>query len=126
MIGWSVSDVLEELVGDIRDEIRHREGPFFERSKDAVSSTPTCRCATLANETGWPLSTQTTETVEKMAPPSLGHVPHPGDKPRLEGSFQLIASRHPAPHRRLRVIRTPLPQLARVTPRSRKTAHEIS
>ena len=111
MIGLvSFEDVLEELVGDIRDEFDIEKGPFFERSKDAVLVDADLPLRDLANETGWPLSTQTTETVEKWAIRHWGHVPHPGDKLEIEGGFELVASEVTLRRiRRLRVIRKPLP-----------------
>jgi len=64
----------------------------------------------LATETGWPLTTQTTETVEKWALRHWGRVPHTGEKMEIEG-FQLIATEVTLRRiRRLRVIRKPEPQ----------------
>ena len=51
----SFEDVLEELVGDIRDEFDIEKGPFFERSKDAVVIDADLPLRDLATETGWPL-----------------------------------------------------------------------
>jgi CBS domain containing-hemolysin-like protein len=105
----SFEDVLEELVGDIRDEFDIEKGPFFERSKDAVLVDADLPLRDLANETNWPLSTQTTESVEKWALRNWGHVPHPGDEIDVDG-FRLIASEVTLRRiRRLRVIRKPAP-----------------
>ncbi len=106
----SFEDVLEELVGDIRDEFDIEKGPFFERSPDVVLIDTDLPLRDLASETGWPLPTQTTETVEKWALKQWGgRVPHPGDQLEIEG-FQLIASEVTLRRiRRLRVIRRPLP-----------------
>jgi CBS domain containing-hemolysin-like protein len=105
----SFEDVLEELVGDIRDEFDIEKGPFFERSSDAVLVDADLPLRDLASETGWPLPTQTTETVEKWALRHWGRVPHPGDQTAIEG-FQLIAAEVTLRRiRRLRVIRRPLP-----------------
>ncbi len=114
MIGLvSFEDVLEELVGDIRDEFDIEKGPFFERSSDAVLVDADLPLRDLASETGWPLPTQTTETVEKWAIRHWGHVPHPGDQLDLEGGFHLIAQEVTLRRiRRLRVTRKPLPQPA--------------
>jgi CBS domain containing-hemolysin-like protein len=105
----SFEDVLEELVGDIRDEFDIEKGPFFERSPDAVLIDADLPLRDLASETGWPLPTQTTETVEKWALRQWGRVPHPGDQMEIEG-FQLVASEVTLRRiRRLRVIRRPVP-----------------
>jgi CBS domain containing-hemolysin-like protein len=106
----SFEDVLEELVGDIRDEFDIEKGPFFERSKDAVLVDADLPLRDLASETGWPLSRQTIETVEKWALRHWGRVPHPGDQIDIEG-FQVIASEVSLRRiRRIRVIRKPAPQ----------------
>src|SRR5271154_6063796 len=105
----SFEDVLEELVGDIRDEFDIEKGPFFERSKEAVLIDGDLPLRDLANETGWPLATQTTETVEKWALRHWGHIPHPGDQFDLDG-FQLIATEVTVRRiRRLRITRRPAP-----------------
>jgi len=111
MIGLvSFEDVLEELVGDIRDEFDIEKGPFFERSKEAVLVDADLPLRDLASETGWPLPTQTIETVEKWALRLWGHVPHTGDQLEIEG-FQLIATEVTLRRiRRLRVVRKTAPQ----------------
>src|SRR5271170_3073286 len=81
----SFEDVLEELVGDIRDEFDIEKGPFFERSPDSVLIDTDLPLRDLATETGWPLPTQTTETVEKWALRHWGHVPHTGDQIEIDG-----------------------------------------
>jgi len=108
----SFEDVLEELVGDIRDEFDIEKGPFFERSKEAVLVDTDLPLRDLASETGWPLPTQTTETVEKWALRHWGHIPHPGDAIDIEG-FQLIAAEVTLRRiRRLRVVRQPAVHVA--------------
>jgi CBS domain containing-hemolysin-like protein len=108
----SFEDVLEELVGDIRDEFDIEKGPFFERSKEAVLVDADLPLRDLASETGWSLPTQTTETVEKWALRHWGHVPHPGDEMGIDG-FQLIATEVTLRRiRRLRVVRKAVPQPA--------------
>jgi CBS domain containing-hemolysin-like protein len=110
MIGLvSFEDVLEELVGDIRDEFDIEKGPFFERSKEVVLVDADLPLRDLASETGWPLPTQTTDTVEKWALRHWGHVPHPGDHLDIEG-FRLSASEVTLRRiRRLRVTRVAKP-----------------
>ena len=106
----SFEDVLEELVGDIRDEFDIEKGPFFERSADAVLVDADLPLRDLASETGWPLPMQTTETVEKWALRHWGHLPRIGDEIEIDG-FQVIATEVTLRRiRRLRVIRKPAPQ----------------
>jgi CBS domain containing-hemolysin-like protein len=110
MIGLvSFEDVLEELVGDIRDEFDIEKGPFYERSADVVLVDADLPLRDLATETNWPLPTQTTDTVEKWALRQWGRVPHTGDQLALEG-FQLIATEVTLRRiRRLRILRKPEP-----------------
>jgi CBS domain containing-hemolysin-like protein len=108
----SFEDVLEELVGDIRDEFDIEKGPFFERSADAVLVDTDLPLRDLAVETGWPLSTQTIETVEKWALRQWGHVPPAGAQLDVDG-FQLTATEvNPRRIRRLRIVRKAVPQPA--------------
>ena len=105
----SFEDVLEELVGDIRDEFDIEKGPFFERSADAVLVDADLPLRDLAVETGWPLETQTTETVEQWALRHWGHAPPTGATLEIEGGFQLVAAEvGPRRIRRLRVVRRPV------------------
>jgi CBS domain containing-hemolysin-like protein len=106
MIGLvSFEDVLEELVGDIRDEFDIEKGPFYERSPRAVLVDADLPLRDLAVETGWPLTTQTTETVEKWALRHWGRVPHSGEQLEMEG-FLLIATEVSLRRiRRIRVLR---------------------
>jgi CBS domain containing-hemolysin-like protein len=105
-----------ELVGYSRDEFDIEKGPFFERSKDAVLVDADLPLRDLAVETGWPLPTQTTETVEKWALRHWARVPHPGDQLPIEG-FELIATEVSLRRiRRLRVLRKPVMQPADADP----------
>jgi CBS domain containing-hemolysin-like protein len=106
----SFEDVLEELVGDIRDEFDIEKGPFFERSKEAVLVDADLPLRDLAVETGWPLTTQTTETVEKWAIRQWGHLPAQGAEIDVDG-FHLVATEVNLRRiRRLRIIRQAKPQ----------------
>jgi len=108
----SFEDVLEELVGDIRDEFDIEKGPFFERNKESVLVDTDLPLRDLAVETSWPLPTQTTETVEKWALRHWGRVPHSGEQLEIEG-FQLIAAEVSLRRvRRLRILRRSTPQPA--------------
>src|SRR5476651_2078164 len=108
----SFEDVLEELVGDIRDEFDIEKGPFFERNKEAVLVDADLPLRDLASETTWPLPTQTTETVEKWALRQWGHVPHTGDQLDIDG-FELLATEVTLRRiRRVRVVRKPALQPA--------------
>lgn len=105
----SFEDVLEELVGDIRDEFDIEKGPIFERSETAVLVDADLPVRDLAVETGWPLPTQTTETVEQWALRHWGLVPHAGAQLEIEG-YQLTVTEVGARRiRRVRIVRQPTP-----------------
>jgi CBS domain containing-hemolysin-like protein len=107
----SFEDVLEELVGDIRDEFDIEKGPFFERSKDAVVVDADLPLRDLAVETGWPITTATTETVEQWALRHWGRVPSTGAQIEVD-AFQLTATEVGARRiRRLRIVHRPVPVL---------------
>jgi CBS domain containing-hemolysin-like protein len=108
----SFEDVLEELVGDIRDEFDIEKGPFFERSKNAVLVDADLPLRDLVTETGWPLAAETNETVEKWALRQWGgRVPHTGAQLEV-GAFQITATEVGTRRiRRLRLVHRPAPVL---------------
>jgi CBS domain containing-hemolysin-like protein len=109
----SFEDVLEELVGDIRDEFDIEKGPFFERNKDSVTVDADLPLRDVAVETGWPLVAETNETVEKWALRQWGgRSPHSGAQLTV-GAFVLTATEvGPRRIRRLRIVHKPAPVLS--------------
>lgn len=101
----SFEDVLEELVGDIRDEFDIEKGPFFEHKPDMVLIDADLPLRDLASETGWPLPTDTTDTVEQWALRQFGHVPVLGEEFQ-HGDLHIMATEVGARRiRRLRITR---------------------
>jgi CBS domain containing-hemolysin-like protein len=68
-------DVLEEIVGDIRDEFDIGSGPVFERTDTALVVTGAFTMRELQAETGWTVEWHPRETVAQWATRQLGHVP---------------------------------------------------
>ncbi len=68
-------DVLEEIVGDIRDEFDIGTGPVFERSAQSVIVSGALTMRELQAETGWPLEWLGRETVAGWFTRHLGHAP---------------------------------------------------
>ncbi len=100
-------DVLEELVGDIRDEFDIEKGPFYERSADSVLVDAELPLRDLATEMEWPLPTDTTETVEKWALRHFRQQPGTGQSMDV-GGFVITAEQLAARRiRRLRIVRKP-------------------
>jgi CBS domain containing-hemolysin-like protein len=72
-------DVLEEIVGDIRDETDIESGPVYERTAHAITVSATLTMRELQAETGWPLEWTPRETVATWTHRHLGRAPKRGD-----------------------------------------------
>jgi CBS domain containing-hemolysin-like protein len=108
----SFEDVLEELVGDIRDEFDIEKGPIFELNEQMALVDGDMPVRDLAVETGWPLPADTNMTVAKWCASIWPHNPAKMDQFDWDG-FRLIAediSAHGL--RRVRIIRNPVPSEA--------------
>ncbi len=76
----TLEDVLEEIVGDIRDETDIESGPIYERTAHAISVSGSLTMRELQAETGWPLEWTPRETVATWTHRHFGHVPKRDDK----------------------------------------------
>lgn len=86
----SFEDVLEELVGDIRDEFDIEKGPFYERTTTSVVVDADLPLRDLESETAWGLNGQPADTVEKWCLRHWNRRPH--DKETIQvGDIQIIA-----------------------------------
>jgi CBS domain containing-hemolysin-like protein len=84
-------DVLEEIVGDIRDEFDIEHGPIFEHSANAIVVSASFTMRELQAETGWPFEWQPRETVGAWFVRHLGVVPRRGDVATV-GEYRLTAT----------------------------------
>jgi CBS domain containing-hemolysin-like protein len=101
----SFEDVLEELVGDIRDEFDIEKGPIYERSENSVLVDGDLPVRDLASETGWSLPVQTTDTVEKWCLEKWGRRPAAGEELKVDG-LRIIAEEVSVKRlRRIRFVR---------------------
>lgn len=73
-------DVLEEIVGDIRDETDIESGPIYERTAHAITVSGSLTMRELQAETGWPLEWTPRETVATWTHRHFGHVPKRDDR----------------------------------------------
>jgi CBS domain containing-hemolysin-like protein len=73
-------DVLEEIVGDIRDETDIESGPIYERTPNAITVSSSLTMRELQAETGWPLEWNPRETVATWTHRHFGRVPKRDDK----------------------------------------------
>jgi CBS domain containing-hemolysin-like protein len=99
-------DVLEEIVGDIRDEFDIESGPIYERTEHAIVVAGTLTMRELQAETGWPLEWQPRETVGSWAQKLAGGtLPKRGDQ-FASGEYRLAVLEASAERvRRVRVTR---------------------
>lgn len=72
-------DVLEEIVGDIRDEFDIEHGPVYKRTESAIVVSGSFTMRELQAETGWPVEWQARETVAMWTMRQFGRVPKRDD-----------------------------------------------
>ncbi|CAF0702562.1 hemolysin family protein [Candidatus Methylacidithermus pantelleriae] len=101
----TLEDVLEELVGDIRDEFDIEKGPIFERTQEMVLIDPEMPLRDLALETGWPLPTETRQTVEEWCLGLWGRRPAKWDSLTVDGFRITVEDASPQRLRRVRIER---------------------
>jgi CBS domain containing-hemolysin-like protein len=98
-------DVLEEIVGDIRDEFDIGAGPIYERTEHAIVVSGNLTLRELQAETGWPLEWQPRETVGQWTQRAAGHLPK-RDEQFTAGEYRLQVLEATAERvRRVRVTR---------------------
>jgi CBS domain containing-hemolysin-like protein len=100
-------DVLEEIVGDIRDEFDLGRGPVFEHTETAIVVSGLFSMRELQAETGWAFEWQPRETVATWAERHRGHALKRGETFTV-GDYKITATDVSAERvRRLRVERLP-------------------
>ncbi|MBI3884716.1 MAG: HlyC/CorC family transporter [Opitutae bacterium] len=98
-------DVLEEIVGDIRDEFDIEHGPVFKRTENAIVVSGAFTMRELQAETGWPLEWEPRDTVAAWALRLFGRVPK-RDESLDAGEYRLtIVEANAERPRRVRVER---------------------
>ncbi len=99
-------DVLEEIVGDIRDEFDIESGPVYKRTENTIVVSGSFTMRELQAETGWPLEWQPRETVASWAQRLFAHVPK-RDETIGAGEYRLtILEANAERARRVKVERT--------------------
>ena len=83
-------DVLEEIVGDIRDEFDLGTGPIFDRTTFSIVVAGTLTVRELQAETGWSFEWQPRETVSAWMVRHLGRLPR-RDEHVTVGDYRLTA-----------------------------------
>jgi len=99
-------DVLEEIVGDIRDEFDIEHGPVYKRTESAIVVSGSFTMRELQAETGWPLEWQPRETVATWCLRLFNHVPKRDDS-IVTGEYRVtILEANTERPRRIRVERS--------------------
>ena len=103
----SLEDVLEEIVGDIRDELDIGRGPVFDRDETSITVSGRFTMRELQAETGWMFDWQPRETVAVWAERNRGQPLRRGES-FVTGEFRVTANEVGAETaRRVRVERLP-------------------
>jgi CBS domain containing-hemolysin-like protein len=103
----SFEDVLEEIVGDIRDELDLGHGPVFEHDDTSIVVSGLFTMRELQAETGWAFEWQPRETVAAWAERHRGQSLKRGEA-FVVGDYRVTATEITAEHpRRIRVERLP-------------------
>ena len=98
-------DVLEEIVGDIRDEFDIESGPVYERTPHSITVSGSLTMRELQAETGWPLEWQPRDTVGGWTQRVTGGVAKRGDHLTV-GEYQIdVLEANAERVRRVRVSR---------------------
>lgn len=106
----SFEDVIEEIVGDIRDEFDLGTGPIFEHTENAIVVSGLFTMRELQAETGWAFEWLPRETVAAWAERNRGKTLRRGETFAV-GDFSVTATDVTAERvRRVRVERPPPPE----------------
>ena len=104
----SLEDVLEEIVGDIRDEFDIEKGPVFEHTENAIVVSGRFTMRELQAETGWTFEWQPRENVSVWTLRQFGREPRRGESVTV-GDLKVTAEDVSAERlRRVRIERLPV------------------
>jgi CBS domain containing-hemolysin-like protein len=84
-------DVLEEIVGDIRDEFDLGSGPIYDRTTFSIVISGAFTMRELQAETGWSFEWLPRESVAAWMTRHLGHAPR-RDEQLVQGEYRLTAT----------------------------------
>ena len=101
----SFEDVLEEIVGDIRDEFDIEHGPIFEFTDQFIVVSGTLTMRELQAETGWTFEWQPKETVATWMQRHFGAVPKRGESVTVGDYVVTAVDVHAERLRRVKVHR---------------------
>ena len=102
----TLEDVLEEIVGDIRDEFDIERGPIFERTEHSITVSGAFTLREIQAETGWPLEWQPRESVGAWVVRHLGRIPQRDDRVMVGDVRAIVLDGGPDRPRRVRLERS--------------------
>ncbi|HEY9248162.1 MAG TPA: hemolysin family protein [Rariglobus sp.] len=105
----SFEDVLEEIVGDIRDEFDIEHGPIFELNDQFIVVSGTLTMRELQAETGWTFEWQPRETVALWTQRHFGRLPKRGETITVGDYNVTVTDVHAERVRRVKVQRQAAP-----------------
>jgi CBS domain containing-hemolysin-like protein len=98
-------DALEEIVGEIRDELDIERGPIFEHTDHCIVVDASLPLRELRAETGWNFEFQPRENVERWILRQIDHQPKPNEEFRLGEYLITVLQSHATGLRRVRLAR---------------------
>jgi len=101
----SFEDVLEEIVGDIRDEFDIEHGPIFELNEQFIVVSGALTMRELQAETGWTFEWLPKETVALWTQRQFGGLPKRGDTITVNDYLVTVTDVHAERVRRVKVQR---------------------
>lgn len=99
----TLEDVLEEIVGEIRDELDIEKGPIFEHTENSILVDAKLTVRELRAETGWNFEFQPRETVDRWVLRHVEALPAQGEDVRVGEYMVTIVQRHANGLRRVRI-----------------------
>lgn len=110
----TLEDVLEEIVGEIRDELDIERGPIFEHIEDSILIDALLPARELRAETGWNIDLRPRETASQWVLRHCGRLPRRGEVLH-EGELEITTpDTHARLPRRLRLRRMSPEELKRL------------
>ncbi|HPA20904.1 MAG TPA: hemolysin family protein [Verrucomicrobiae bacterium] len=107
----TLEDVLEEIVGEIRDELDIERGPIFEHTEDSILIDALLPMREVRAETGWNIGLQPKETATQWVQRRCGQIPRRGERLHT-GEFEVTTpDTHARLPRRLRIRRMSMEEI---------------
>ncbi len=101
----TIEDALEEIVGEIRDELDIEKGPIYDQSDNSILVDATLSVRELRAETGWNFDFNPKEQVGQWVTRNLKRLPKKGETVVIGEFFVAIPEIHANGPRRVRVTR---------------------